>query len=206
MFNDPLFWQSEKARLAARLFGFVAQLAQLGAMAAAQNLRSQGLNIDTTPGNQAAAQWARQYTDDLLNLLGSTNEKVVGEVVAGWIETPGATRQDLIDQLKPLLENNEYRADMIGTTEVTRATNAGDALMYESAGIGKVVFPPPGHVNCRCFTSPKRYRGVWVIVWETDRDEVVCTSPISTPWGVVEGCHALQNVVISEGDYLGQKI
>jgi hypothetical protein len=44
-----------------------------------------------------------------------------------------------------------------------------------------------------------------VVVWQTDKDDSVCTQQIDTPWGTVDGCQDLDGVVVSEGDYLGQQ-
>lgn len=201
---DPNFWQIEREKLAAILYPFMSVLSSLGAISAAQRLAEQGVTAE--PGSGAAADWARQYTGALIEQIGSQNQKVVDKILATWKDTPGATRQDLIAQLRPVLADNDYRATLISTTEATRGVSGGDSATYQNAGIGAVVFGPPAHANCRCFTSPQRYKGGWVIIWESDRDERVCQQPIDTPWGTVTGCKELQNTVISEGEYLGEKI
>ncbi len=167
-----------------------------------------GLGFDSAMAHAQAATWARQHTDDLLNLLGTTNERVVGEVVANWAETPGATMGQLTQQLQRVLDANEERASMIAATEVTRAYAQGESLANKEAGLPEIAFSPPAHPSCRCFPSNVLLgRDVWITVWQTRRDEVVCkTARINTPWGRVLGCRDMHNRVISAGPSLGQTI
>jgi hypothetical protein len=43
-------------------------------------------------------------------------------------------------------------------------------------------------------------------VWLTAEDELVCASPIRTPWGLVDGCRDLNHMVVSAGQYQGTKV
>jgi hypothetical protein len=203
----PDFWDNERRELLAVLLPHVEKMSISGAMVGREKLEALGIFFDDTMAHAQAAQWARRFTDELLNRLGTTNRQVVGEVLANWAETPGATMGQLTDQLQRVLDVNQARAAMIGTTEVTRAYAEGEDLAYQAAGVPAMAFKPPGHPYCRCFPSAKRLsNGQWVVIWQTNRDEIVCRTPINTPWGVVQGCRELHNVVISEGQWAGQKL
>lgn len=200
------FWQSERDFLLGILLPKLQAMALAGATAGSDKLTRSGIAFDNELANEAAARWARGRANQLVDLVTSTSERTAGEILANWIETPGSTIEDLMEQLPPVLGNNEARAEAIAITEVTTAYAEGEAIVYRNAGIPPVVFKPPGHVRCRCWTAV-RYRGkVPVVVWLTNRDEIVCKRPIETPWGMVRGCWELDGTIISEGEWLGQKL
>lgn len=200
------FWAGERSRLLAVLQPRLEELARAGIEAGTRNLARAGIAFDSELVNAEAARWARQHTDDLLDVLGTTSERVVGEALAGWIETPGSTIGDLAEQLAPKLGGNMARGEMVAVTEITRAYAEGEAVVYRQAGVQNPVFLPPGHPRCRCWTAVMRKGDILVVVWKTNRDEVVCRDPVDTPWGKVEGCRKLHNVILSEGEWLGEKI
>jgi SPP1 gp7 family putative phage head morphogenesis protein len=84
--------------------------------------------------NQRALEWAAQYGYDLVTQLTDTTRDVVKQAVERFISTPGMTRDDLVSLLEPAFGN--VRAEMIATTEVTRAyamaTNEYQAMLAES--------------------------------------------------------------------------
>jgi hypothetical protein len=202
----PDFWKNERTQLLALFLPEIERFAMAGVQAGAQKLRGLGVVFDPMLANAAAIAWARNYTDALLNRLQTTDQQVVGKIVANWYETPGATMGDLVNQLAPAFADNVARADLIAVTETTRAAAQGEAIIYQEAGIGQVLYNPPGHPGCRCWTAVVRRAGVNLVVWKTNRDEVVCRQKLSTPWGAVEGCRALHNTVISAGELAGQKV
>lgn len=202
------FWQNEREILRATLLPLMEKYGVAGVDKILEELTPLGLGFDSALAHSQAATWAREHTDGLLNLLGTTNEQVVGEVVANWAETPGATMGQLTQQLQRVLDANEQRAAMIAATEVTRAYAQGESLANREAGLPEIAFTPPAHPNCRCFPANKLLgRNVWVTVWQTRRDEMVCkTARINTPWGLVLGCREMHNTVISSGPLMGQTI
>jgi hypothetical protein len=201
------FWTNERQRLLAILRPALEAIAVAGANAGDRKLRNLGLIFDNELAHAEAARWARNYTDSLLEQFGTTTQRGVGEVIASWAETPGSTSGDLIERLKPFLGNNVARADLVSVTETTRAFAQGESIVYQRVGAGRMVFSPPGHPGCRCWSNMKRVRsdGSLVAVWQTNRDDLVCKRKIETPWGFVNGCRELQGTIISEGPYLGQK-
>lgn len=202
--ND--FWINERDKLAMVIRPRLQALALAGALAAAQNLVGLGIHIDDDLVNTDAAAWARRYTDDLLNKLGTTSERLVGEIIANWAETPGASIGQLEKSLLPILDNNQIRAWRVAVTETTRAYSEGNDIAHQRAGIPRALFKPPAHPNCYCDLKVKRLAdGSWVQVWYTNNDEKVCVQTLTTPWGSVDGCRALHGVVVSEGIHLGEK-
>lgn len=202
----PEFWQNESRELAGVILPHLEDLAMLGVALAEQKLARQGIYFDNAMAHAEAARWAKEHTDALLQQFGTTTQHGVGEILDNWFSTPGSTMGDLSDRLKPFLDNNQVRTWRTAVTEVTRAVAQGNDVAFRAAGIPRMAFMPPGHVNCRCDEGPRRLKnGDWVVLWYTERDDLVCRRPIRTPWGEVAGCRALHGVVISEGPYLGKQ-
>lgn len=212
----PAFWDKERDRLLAVLAPKLEERALAGLGIGADKLARLGIAFDPDLANAEAMRWAGRYTDDLLNLVGTTNERVVGDIIADWTGRPGATLGELVAKLKEALDYNVSRADSIAVTETTRATAQGNILAFTEAGAqpppmwtdrtGTRPFGPTLHPRCRCDTAMVRYKDIWLIVWYTNRDEMVCRRPSDTPWGVVNGCRALHGVCISQGEFLGRKV
>ena len=200
------FWQSEREHLAAIVAPKILASAAVGIAAAEKKLAALNIFVDNAKAHEQAAIWARLHTDELLNQLEVTTRGGVGKILENYISTPGQTIGDLKQALLPLLDGNAVRADRIAVTETTRSYTEGNAILYDLAGIPKMAIKPPQHVGDRCDTRVIRYKNEWIVLWLTMHDELVCLRPIQTPWGVVAGCRALNNVCISEGQYLGQKI
>jgi hypothetical protein len=118
----------------------------------------------------------------------------VREAVAAWIET-GEELDALTDALTPTF--GPKRAEMIASTEVTRAYDEANDLARQRVGLPATEFRAPAHTRCRCSTHPRLLdNGDWVIVWYTARDERVCKRPVGTPWGRVNGCRDLHEMVV----------
>ena len=203
----PGFWQEERKQLIAVIKPRLQQVASIGVTAAETKLSAQNIYFDNTLAHTQAAAWAASYTDQLLQLLGTTTENFVGQAISNWINTPGATISQLADTLAPGLADNLSRAWTVAVTETTRAFAEGNRQAYLQAGLPNIAYNNPAHPNCRCTTAAKRIRSAnqWVIVWETNNDELVCDQDLDTPWGTVAGCQALQDVIVSYGPYLGRK-
>jgi hypothetical protein len=204
----PDFWLLEKEELLNLLLPEIEQLAIAGVEIGLDDLREVGLTIDGAEALAEASEWARRHTDDLLNLLGTTNQRVVGQVVANWTATPGTPLSTLVASLTPVLSGNEGRAELVAVTETTRAIAHGTDIAYQKAGVAGAAYLPPAHPKCRCWQTVKRLPGgEFVQVWQSAKDEITCKSPIKVPWQdeKVLGCRALQGVIISRGDYLGVK-
>jgi SPP1 gp7 family putative phage head morphogenesis protein len=155
--------------------------ADLGVSVAVQQLESVGYGFDYTLANVNAREWALAHTDTLLNQLGTTSGKVVGQAVGRWAGN-GEPLQKLINDLAPAF--GQARAERIAATEVTRAYAEGSTRTYQESGVvqkvewatardervcivcgpleGKTVpvgskfdgLYPPAHVGCRCWVLP----------------------------------------------------
>jgi hypothetical protein len=200
------FWQAEREKLAAIIRPQLYTLALSGALAAMQDMNKVGLFVNDDLVNTDAVQWARQHTDTLLNQLGTTSNKLVGEAIASWAETPGATMGDLEKVLKPILDDNQIRAWRVSVTETTRAYAEGNNLAHIRAGIPEAIYKPPAHPNCYCRLVVARLTSSneWVQRWETNNDEKVCRQPLNTPWGTMQGCRAMHGRIVSSGAHSGQ--
>lgn len=147
----PDFWERENRKLLAILRPKLEGAALAGAQSAANKI-----GFNPTLASEQAAMWARTYTDELLQLLGTTSEKLVGDTLATWIETPGATMDDLVSALAPKLADNVARANTIAVTETTRAYAQGEKFTFVEAGFE-----------------------YWT--WKTNRDAIVQKCPICWP-------------------------
>ncbi len=139
------FWDQELRILVQLLAPRLEQMAYSAMRTAADKAR---IVFNPELSNAQAAVWARKYTDALLSEIGVTNQRMVGQVLEGWISRSGATLEDLKQSLYQA-GFNDRRADLIAVTETTRAYAEGEQVEYTSNGIS-------------------RWR------WNTNNDEVVC--------------------------------
>ena len=114
-----------------------------------------GLGVDWGLVNRGATDWARRYTYELVRGINDTTRGCLQESIGDYYErglTLGQLRERLGRYFGPV------RADMIATTEVTRASVEGERVIArELAGQGIQM----------------------VEVWQTNNDELVC--PICGP-------------------------
>lgn len=110
-----------------------------------------GFEFETTRYNEAAREWAREYSYELVKGLTDKTRKVIQDATSQFIATPGMTRGDLQDLLIPAF--GAVRADAIAVTEMTRAYSQAQTAYKEMlAGEG--------------ITMER--------VWHTLADEAVC--------------------------------
>jgi SPP1 gp7 family putative phage head morphogenesis protein len=140
------FWEEEDQTLLAILGPQLNRMAYSGASIAAEKA---GIAFDTSMANKAAADWADEYTDTLLQQLGTTTQDGIGPIVEDWINTDGATMGDLFQSLMDTGLMGADRASLIATTETTRAFAQGEIKQYSAMGITRMR-------------------------WQTNNDEVVC--------------------------------
>ena len=140
-----------------------------------------GITFDIAVINAAALEWATKYSYELVKGISETTQKLVSKGVSAFIETPGMTVGELRSVLAPAF--GEVRAEMIATTEVTRAYTQGTQITQaQLAGAGITmeriwhtsndervcpICEPhngqpesewgsdelPGHINCRCWDT-----------------------------------------------------
>jgi len=140
----PNFWEDEMRRLALILLPRLKDLALEGMRSGTAKV---GIGFNYAIYSILSEQWAKEYTDELLKQVRTTNEKVVGDILANWIATPGRTIGDLRGALSPYF--GVKRADVIAITEATRALASGELMAFQRAGVEE-------------------------IRWGTNHDELVC--------------------------------
>ncbi len=150
---------------------------------------SVGVGFDPTVFNEAAREWAKQYSYDLVRGITEKTHDVIADAVSKFTQG-NVTRGQLQDMLEPAF--NPVRADSIAVTEVTRAYSQAQSIYQDMLGaegvqmervwntdaddivcpicrplngkaedIWQDKFPsgPPAHVNCRCGVSLRIKKG-----------------------------------------------
>jgi len=128
--------------------------ADLGVSVAVDQFENIGYGYDWTLANQAAAEWVEQYTFELVNGITDTTRRRLRTAVPEWVSN-GDPLQSLVDDLAPMF--GRQRAELIASTEVTRAYAEGNSQAYRASGV------------------------VEAMEWRTANDERVC--PICGPLG-----------------------
>jgi len=130
--------------------------ASLGVSVAVNQFESIGFGFDWTLANQAAADWADRYTVQLFDEISATTQRRIQTAVSEWVENG-----EPLSQLRRELEHtfDRKRAQLIASTEVTRAYSEANRIAYRESGV------------------------VSAIQWRTSNDERVC--PICGPLGGV---------------------
>ncbi len=176
----PEFWEEAGEELAAVIRPFAADVY----LAAAQRLLDDPtmgvIGVEWGLVNQRAAEWARQYSFDLVTGINDTSRAAIREAVENFFaqqQTIGELRKKLGEIYSPV------RAEMIATTEVTRAAAQGElefqnqlsALGVQTRQVWQTNIdervcpicqprhrkpqgegwtdPPPAHVRCRCWLN-----------------------------------------------------
>jgi SPP1 gp7 family putative phage head morphogenesis protein len=179
---DPRFWERHKAELNR----------SVAPLMASNFLDQSQLMLDNYPFigvewgivNEAAADWARKYTFELVTKLTDTSERTLQKLIPRFFEEQ-MTQGQLREALTPTF--GMVRAEMIARTEVTRAASEAEKEMakeLEEQGIkmvpiwntreDEIVCPicgprngleiiddeyPPIHPNCRCNLSHELPKG-----------------------------------------------
>lgn len=118
--------------------------------AAGRMIAEAPIEISWTLVNQRAADWARDYTYDLVKQLTDTTRVGLQDAVSTYFEE-GQTMGDLVERIGQYF--SPVRAETIAITEVTRAASQGEQAIAEEL----------------------RQAGIeMVAIWLTDRDYLVC--------------------------------
>ena len=141
------YWRdSEQA-----LFQAIENHAQTAYLGAAEHiLNSQPIGVDWGLVNQQAINWARTNAQQLALDITSTNRRNVAEALANFFEQ-GQTLGDLQAKLSSLF--GPIRAELIATTEITRAAVEGELQLVRELN---------------------KEGAVLIATWFTRRDERVC--------------------------------
>lgn len=150
-----------------------------GVRVATDNLSTINIGVNWRLANEMARVWAQTYSYELVSYINSNSRQFIAEALADWVQS-GAGLDDLIAQLGTRFDAT--RAQLIASTEATRAYAEGSFTTYEQAGFNRrppEEDRPPAHPRCRCWVSLMEKDGGWHYVWLTAQDELVC--PICGP-------------------------
>jgi hypothetical protein len=193
---DTWDWDAEEAELRALLEPELLAAAQIGSQAALLDAllvgADAGITVQWGMANLAAAEWARNYSYELVTQLTDTTRTQLQQVIPAFFDTPGLTRgkleQLILDGPSGIEDLHiggrfypaAWRASAIAVTEVTRAVTQAELITMRELGIASVEADPdktpPRHVFCRCSISPwPREDGVMSWQYHTRNDELVCT-------------------------------
>ncbi|MHB0922638.1 MAG: phage portal protein [Bellilinea sp.] len=211
MLEDAALWAAMAAGMQHQIEPLLLQLTQQAVTRVQATLGKTAINANWDLANEQAAAWAKQHSGDLVTNVMDTTRREVGQQVAEWSQT-GEGLEGLTRRIEAMTEEGGRiftpdRAETIAITEATNTYSGANALSWQAAGYTPAAYKPAAHVRCRCYLQPWKMRdGSRVLVWYTARDERVCSEPLTTPWGVINGCRDLHRTIVSEGQYLGKKV
>lgn len=150
------FWKGYSAELSKILLPFLQKVYAAQSEAMRESVAVEG--VDWKLVNVDAAQWAEQYTFDLVKGIKDTTESDITRAIRDELRdtiaqgiTDSLSTEDLADLLEPSF--GVVRAEMIAVTETTRAAAQGEAAIV--AELAKQGFE-------------------MVAIWNTNEDEFVC--------------------------------
>lgn len=146
----------------------------LGVAVSVKQFENIGLGFDWTLAHADARDFANQYTGELITRINDTTRRHVQQAVAQWI-TNGDPLPVLVNQLAATFGRD--RAELIASTEVTKAYAEGTLTGYKAAGYGdtRPSEVPPKHPRCRCWVALHiNDDGSAYHTWYTANDELVC--------------------------------
>ena len=126
--------------------------ADLGVKTADKQFKGIGFGFDYTLVNQDARKWADTYSYELVRGIDETTQAHLRQSIRQWIDN-GLPLRNLKRELAPIFGRD--RAELIASTEVTRAYAEGNRIAYAASGV------------------------VDEIIWRTTMDERVC--PVCGP-------------------------
>lgn len=126
--------------------------ADLGVKTADKQFKGIGFGFDYTLVNQDARKWADTYSYELVRGIDETTQAHLRQSIRQWIDN-GLPLRSLKRELVPIFGRD--RAELIASTEVTRAYAEGNRIAYAASGV------------------------VEEIIWRTSTDERVC--PVCGP-------------------------
>jgi len=139
-----------------------------------------GISVNYDLANEFARQWAQDHVGELISGINETTTRNVRRLTQEWIAS-GEALPALRRRLEPTF--GSVRADMIATTEVTRAYAEGNINLWQTNGLvpARPGTVPPAHPRCRCWLVLEydESTNLFYYVWRTAVDERVC--PICLP-------------------------
>lgn len=124
--------RSEQEELEDMLARMLQDSVDLGVNVAIDQFENVGFGFDWTLANTAARDWAASYAPQLSGQIDATTQRMVGQAVSKWVDN-GEPLQTLIDDIAPVFGRS--RAELIASTEVTRAYAEGNRIAYRESGV-----------------------------------------------------------------------
>jgi SPP1 gp7 family putative phage head morphogenesis protein len=151
-FKD-LDWPEEDDELFDELYPALREAALAAAKTAMTGLVDDyGVGVDWALVNQRVVEWAKKYVGGLVRGINEVTRDFLRSAVSDWVSS-GKPLEDLVAEIEPMF--GSVRAELIATTEVTKAFAEGNLATWRESGV----------------VSGKR--------WMTAEDELVC--PICSP-------------------------
>ncbi len=126
-------------------------LGEYGAQAGADSLAG-SIKVDWSLANPDVARWARSYSALLVTKINDTTWRGLKDALAEWVMSK-ETYGQLVKRFEVLLDD-PMRADLVASTEATRAYAQGNKIMWQ--------------------TAQTEYGITVERMWGTAEDEVVC--------------------------------
>jgi len=108
------------------------QSVDLGVSVSVAQFDTIGFGFDWTLANDNARRWAEQYTGELVRNINATSLERTRRAVSAWIDN-GESLGALIEDLTPIFGRG--RAELIASTEVTRAYAEANRQAYIETGV-----------------------------------------------------------------------
>lgn len=166
-----LDWGAEEQALLATLGDLLKSVLAKAQSLVKTRLAQAGVSVSWEVFDQAARDYADNYTFGLIKDLTDSTRRQLGQTIAQWIETPDDF-DDLVEQVRRILPPDPYpilrdRARLIAQTETTRIYAESRIAGFQAAGLTQME-------------------------WRTAEDELVC--PICAPMaGMVGGLNGIVN-------------
>lgn len=130
--EDALSRGVSEAELQDALRRALIQSVDLGVSVAVAQFASIGYGFDWTLANDDARKWAEQHVGTLIRDIDRTTLERTRRAVAAWVEN-GEPLPRLVEELTPIF--GPARAELIASTEVTRAYAEGNRQAYRASGV-----------------------------------------------------------------------
>lgn len=130
--EDALSRGVSEAELQDALRRALIQSVDLGVAVAVAQFASIGYGFDWTLANDDARRWAEQHVGTLIRDIDRTTLERTRRAVAAWVEN-GEPLPRLVEELTPIF--GPARAELIASTEVTRAYAEGNRQAYRASGV-----------------------------------------------------------------------
>lgn len=212
--GTPQFWNAFETDMGAKIQPMLEEVAKMGVANAIKNELAEGadIQISWSLANQQAREWAQAHSAQLVKQISAGTQQSLQKRLADWV-AQGGTVGGLAQEIAKIEDEDgshpfsASRAQLIAQTESTNAYAAGNVAGWTGRGYAAPVIQPTLHPGCRCMTYPaKLMDGSKVIVWRTVEDSRVCTKPVQTPLGMINGCSGMDGLIISSGPNMGKTV